>query len=100
MKDIILKYIINEFGDNTPKEQRIKHYSYCLFPENVCTCEDLNEIDYNTSLITGGYIDSFSMVSVLVFLQDTFKIRISDSDATPENFNTVGKMVELVKKYI
>jgi acyl carrier protein len=100
MKDIILKHVINEYGDNVSKEQRTKHYSYCIFPEEECTCKDLKEITYDTSLISGGYIDSFSMLSTLVFLQKTFNIKIQDKDAIPENFNTVNKMCELVKKYI
>lgn len=44
-------------------------------------------------------MDSFSMVSVLVFLEETFNIKISDADATPTNFNSVNKMTELVIKY-
>ena len=100
MKDVILKYIIEQFGDNTPKENRIKHYSYCMFPEEECTCKELNEITYDTQLISGGYMDSFSMVSVLVFLEKTFYVKIPDKDASPDNFNTVNKMCDLVKKYI
>jgi len=99
MKNIILKYVIEQFGDDTPKEKRIRHYSYCLFPEEECTCRDLNQIEFDTSLIRGGYIDSFSMVVVLLFLEETFNIKISDMDAVPDNFDSVNKMVELVMKY-
>jgi acyl carrier protein len=99
MKDIILNHVISEYGENKPKEQRTKHYSYCMFPEEECTCKDLNEITYDTQLISGGYIDSFSMVFTLVFLQKTFNIKIDDKDALPINFNTVNNMAELVKKY-
>ena len=94
MKDIILKYIIEQFGNKISKEERKNHYSYCMFPEDKCTCKDLNEITYDTSLISGGYIDSFSMIIVLVFLQKTFNVKISDKEATPNNFDTVNKMVE------
>jgi len=99
MKDIILKHIKNKYGNNVPKEKRTKHYSYCMFPEEECVCKDLNEITYDTQLITGGYIDSFSMVLTLHFLEKKFKIKIADKDALPDNFNTINKMVELVKKY-
>ena len=98
MKDIILKHIISQFGDKTPKEKRVKHYSYCKFPEEDCVCEDLNEITYDTPLITGGYMDSFSMVSVLVFLENEFQVKIPDIEASPDNFNTVNKMVDLVNR--
>lgn len=97
MKDIILKYIINQFGD-TPKEYRAKHYSYCLFPEETCSCKDLTKISYNTSLISGSYIDSFSMLIVLIFLEKTFNIKIPDKEAIPSNFDSVNKMVELINK--
>lgn len=100
IKEIIAAHIIEEFGSNTPKKYRVKHYSYCLYPAEDCTCNDLNEIDYDTQLINGGYIDSFSMVSVRLFLEETFDIETPDIDATPSNFNTINKMADLVKKYI
>ena len=99
IKDIILSYIINEYGENSVVIYRAKHYSYCMFPEQECICKDLNEITYDTQLISGGYMDSFSMVSVLVFLEKTFNVKIPDIDTSPDNFNTVTKMTELVKKY-
>jgi acyl carrier protein len=99
MKDIILKYILEQFGDNTPKERRVKHYSYCMFPEEECSCKNLMEITYNTSLISGGYIDSFSVVVILIFLEKTFNIKIPDKDIIPSNFDTVNKMVELINRF-
>ena len=100
MKDIILNYIIDQFGSDIPKVLRMKHYSYCMFPEEECVCKDLNEITYDTSLISGGYIDSFSMVVVLVFLEKTFNVKIPEKEAVPSNFDTVNKMTELVEKWL
>jgi acyl carrier protein/D-alanine--poly(phosphoribitol) ligase subunit 2 len=77
MKDLVLNYIIKEFID-----------------------EDEEKITYDTALISSGYVDSFSMVSLLVFLENKFKIKIPSSKATPEAFNTVNKIVDLVNQYI
>jgi acyl carrier protein len=99
MKKKILDFIIDRFSDNRVMGDRTQHYSYCSFPESQCTCKDLSEIKYNTSLISGGYIDSFSMVSVLIYLENTFHVKISDKDATPSNFDTINKMCDLVNKY-
>jgi acyl carrier protein len=99
MKEQILAYIIEQFGDDRILGDRTQHYSYCSFPEEKCTCKDLTEIEYNTPLISGGYIDSFSMVGVLVFLEKTFNVNIPDIDATPNNFNTIENMCKLVEKY-
>lgn len=95
VEDVVLEYVRERFG-----EKSNAHQSYCKFPEETCSCKILENIDYDTSLITGGYIDSFSMVAVLVFIERQFNIKIQDSDATPENMDTVNKIVQLIKKYI
>lgn len=99
MKDIILKYIIEQFGEDPTKQIRMHHYSYCMFPEEECTCKDLNKITYETSLINGGYIDSFSMVSVWHWLENTFEVKIPDKEAIPFNFDNVNRMTEMVNKF-
>jgi acyl carrier protein len=97
MKDVILQYVIKQFGEDT--KERKSHFSYCMFPEEACSCRFLSDVTYDTPLISGGYIDSFAMVTVLVFLEKTFKVKIPDMDGKPANFDTVNKMVELVEKY-
>jgi len=77
MKDIVLKYVIKEYIDE----------------------EDV-EINYETPLISSGYVDSFSMVSLLVFLENKFKIKIPPSKATPEAFDSVNNIVSLVSQYL
>jgi acyl carrier protein len=58
------------------------------------------EIDVNTPLISGGIVDSFSMVSLKRFLENKYKISIPDEKATPEAFDTVNKICVLVKEFI
>lgn len=77
MKDIVLYYILKEYIDE----------------------EDI-EINHDTPLISSGYVDSFSMVSLLVFLENKFKIKIPPSKATPEAFDSVNKIVSLVNQYL
>ncbi len=62
--------------------------------------EEEVELNYDTPLISSGYIDSFSMVSLLVFLENKFKIKIPPSKATPEAFDSVNKIVALVNQYV
>jgi len=77
MKDLILNYVKKEYIDD----------------------EDV-EIAYDTPLISSGYVDSFSMVSLLVFLEHKFKIKIPPSKATPEAFDSVNNIVALVTQYL
>jgi acyl carrier protein len=76
MKDIVLKYVIAEY------------------------VEDDSEISYDTPLISGGIVDSFSMVSLKRFLENKYNISIPDDKATPEAFDSVNKIVTLVNDYL
>ena len=57
------------------------------------------EIGADTPLISGGIVDSFSMVSLKRFLENKYNISIPDDKATPENFDTVNKICALVKEF-
>lgn len=62
--------------------------------------EDDTEITNDTPLISGGIVDSFSMVSLKRFLENKYKISIPDDKATPEAFDSVNKITMLVNEYI
>ena len=44
-------------------------------------------------LITGGLVDSFSLVELALFIEETFGARFADSELTAENMNTVDQIV-------
>ena len=62
--------------------------------------EDDTEIGFDTPLISGGIVDSFSMVSLKRFLENKYKISIPDNKATPEAFDTVNKIIKLVNEFL
>ena len=76
MKEIVLDYVIKEY------------------------VEDDTELSYDSPLISGGIVDSFSMVSLKRFLENKYNISIPDDKATPEAFDTVNKICALVDEYI
>ncbi len=57
------------------------------------------EITFDTPLISGGIVDSFSMVSLKRFLETKYKISIPDEKASPEAFDTVESIVKLVEEF-
>ena len=77
MKDVVLEYVINEYLED----------------------ED-EELSYDTPLISGGIVDSFSMVSLKRFLENKYKISIPDDKATPEAFDSVNKICTLVNEFL
>jgi acyl carrier protein len=60
---------------------------------------DDREITETTPLITGGIVDSFSMVSLKRFLEKKYSIQIPDACATPDAFDTVQSIVALVRRF-
>jgi len=61
---------------------------------------DDRQITEDTLLITGGIVDSFSMVSLKRFLENKYKIQIPDDKATPEAFDSVNKITSLVETFV
>jgi len=60
---------------------------------------DDREVGESTPLITGGIVDSFSMVSLKRFLEKRYGIQIPDAEATPAAFDTVSGIAALVQKF-
>lgn len=54
-------------------------------------------IDENTPLITSGLVDSFSLVSLKVHLEDKYGIQLNDDEATADAFETVARIMALVQ---
>ena len=57
-------------------------------------------IDYEneTALVSGKVIDSIDMTSILAELEDTFDIEIDMEYITPEYFDSVDAMLEMVQE--
>jgi acyl carrier protein len=77
LKDIVLKYVTEEYLE-----------------------ADSDTITFETPLISGGIVDSFSMVSLKRFLENKYKIQIPDDKATPEAFDSVNKIADLVREFV
>lgn len=77
LKDTILNYVIEEYLED----------------------ED-EELSYESPLISGGIVDSFSMVSLKRFLENKYEISLPDDRATPEAFDNVNNIAELVTEFV
>ena len=77
LKDIVLNYVTKEYLE-----------------------DDSEPLTYDTPLISGGIVDSFSMVSLKRFLENRYHIQIPDDKATPEAFDSVNKIAVLVEEFV
>ncbi len=79
MQEAVLEYVIEEYVDDE---------------------DEAEEMAVDTPLISSGIVDSFSMVSLKVFLEKKYGIRIPDEQASPEAFDTVTSICGLVRRHI
>jgi len=49
-------------------------------------------------LVTGGFIDSFALARVGVFVEDAFGVYLPDTDLTVANMDTIDRMVTCILK--
>lgn len=77
LKDVILDYVKEEYLDE----------------------DDDMEVSYDTKLISSGIVDSFSMVSLKRFLETRYSIQIPDAKATPDAFDSINNIIELLKEF-
>ena len=77
IRETVLEYVVDEYIDE----------------------DDDVEVEADTALISSGIVDSFSMVSLKAFLERRYDIKIPDDDATPEAFDSVNSIVDIVLKY-
>ncbi|MBN1434721.1 acyl carrier protein [Candidatus Fermentibacterales bacterium] len=78
IKDAVLEYVVDEYVDE----------------------DDDIEVGYETPLISSGLVDSFSMVSLKVFLEKRYSISLPDNEATPEAFDNVNSIASLVRRHL
>lgn len=55
-------------------------------------------IDDDTSLITGGLVDSFALAQISVFVEEAFGVYLPDIELTARNMNTVADMVACIAR--
>lgn len=60
--------------------------------------DDERPLNETTRLISGGIVDSFSMVSLKRFLERKYDLKVPDADASPEAFDTVESIAALVER--
>lgn len=60
---------------------------------------DQREITETTPLISSGLVDFLAMVSLRRFLEKKYEIHIPDSAVTPAAFETIERIVDLVRRF-
>lgn len=54
------------------------------------------ELAPDTQLISSGLVDSFSLMDIALFVEDTFRVRIEDTELNAETFDTLRELADLI----
>jgi acyl carrier protein len=49
-------------------------------------------------LISGGLIDSFSLVDLSLFVEQTWRVRLDDTELNAQTFDTLDQLAEIIEK--
>ncbi len=54
------------------------------------------KIAFDEALISSGLVDSFSLVDLALFVEETFDARIDDTELTADVFDTIEELAALI----
>jgi acyl carrier protein len=64
--------------------------------EKIINSHKQVDLKNSTNLIEEGIIDSLGIMKLLSFIEETFKIQITDEELMPENFETVDSIYQMI----
>ena len=56
------------------------------------------KLDPNEALISSGLIDSFSLVDLALFIEDTYSVRIADTELNSQTFDNIQELASMICK--
>ena len=68
-----------------------------MFIANTILKQPKRSIGDSESLISTGLIDSFSLMDLALFVEDTFGVRIEDTELNADTFDTLTQLTSLIE---
>jgi acyl carrier protein len=66
--------------------------------KNYLFTDDISALADDASLTGTGVIDSTGVLELLLWLEETLGVKVTDEEMTPENLDSVSKIAELVRR--
>lgn len=68
--------------------------------ENYMFTDDQNALKDSDSFLDSGIIDSTGILEVVMFLEESFGIKVDDEEMVPENLDSIDNLVAFVARKI
>lgn len=65
---------------------------------NLLFTEDPSVLQDDDSFLTQGIIDSTGVLEIILFIEDTFGIKVSDDEMLPANLDSVNKLAAFIMR--
>lgn len=62
--------------------------------------DDDDDFTDDVHLFDYGYIDSFGATALIVFIEDTYKIEVTNKDIMTYSMNTINEIAEFVSRKV
>ena len=66
--------------------------------ENLLFTEDESALQDNDSFLDQGIIDSTGVLEIILFIEETFDIKVNDDEMLPANLDSVDNLVDFIKR--
>lgn len=79
---------------NVTMKKIIRHY----IMENLLFTEDESILQDSDSFLDGGIIDSTGVMEIILFIEETFGIKVNDDEMLPANLDSVDNLAAFVQR--
>jgi acyl carrier protein len=79
---------------NMTIKKTIRHY----IMENLLFIEDESALQDSDSFLDGGIIDSTGVMEIIMFIEETFAIKVDDNEMLPANLDSVDSLTAFVQR--
>src|SRR4030095_2480061 len=88
------------FGNRRAQDRRGHRGAGPIRPREYPSKYSADTLARDQSVLELGVLDSAGVIELLVFVESTWKIEISDEDITKERAGSLNKMAALVHEYV
>ena len=74
--------------------QIVRHYIL----ENFLFTDDEAALQDGDSFLEAGIIDSTGVLEIILFIEETFGIKVKDEEMLPENLDSIDNLVAFVQR--
>lgn len=68
--------------------------------QNLAQGKGVTQLTDDESLMQNGVVDSLGIFRLVAFLEDTFRLRISDEEITHDNFQSIDAIEQFVNAHL